>query len=89
MTGRRLILNDGTIIENGEAGYSTGSICLWVTGMTMQEAAMLFFDPSKTAVITFQYGQMEDVYEGYTRCVLLLIDEDGEITITMKREVSA
>ena len=84
-TGRRLILNDGTVIENGEAGQTPLNLWLWFGGMTLQEAAALFFDTEKTETITFQYGEMEDIYEGYTSCARLEIDTDGKITVCMKR----
>ena len=85
MEGIRLILNDGTVIEDGRAGYSTGSVVLMFTGYTLQEAIGIVFDPSKTSRITFQYGEMEDVYEGYTNCVNVGIDGDGEITAIMEK----
>ena len=81
----RLILADGTIIENGRAGYYEGSLWLTLFGYTMQQAATIAFDPDKTAHITFQYGEMQDTYDGYTNCVNLSINIDGEISICMKR----
>lgn len=83
MEGRRLVLNDGTIIENGEAGYSQGFLWCYFTGYTMQQAAALFFDPTKTAKIVFQYGEMQDEYNGFTVCVNLMIDTDGRLSVCM------
>lgn len=85
MEGRRLILNDGTIIENGEAGCAQGFLWCYFIGYTLQQAASLFFDVSKTSRIVFQYGEMEDTYNGYTNCVNLNIDADGMISVCMKR----
>lgn len=83
-TGRRLILNDGTVIEGGRAGYAQGLLWCYMTGYTMQQAASLFFDSSKTDRIVFQYGEMQDEYEGYTDCVTIRIDVDGEVAVCLK-----
>ena len=84
MDGRKIILNDGTEIP-GECGYSQGFLWCWFTGYTMQQAAYLFFDPSKTSRITFVYGEMQDVYEGYTNCFNLGIDVDGKVSVGLTR----
>lgn len=85
MEGKRLILNDETVIENGQAGYSQGFLWFYFTGITMPEAGAIFFDPSKTDKIIFQYGDMEDVYEHFTSCRNLMIDSDGQISVCMTR----
>ncbi len=82
MTGRRLICNNGQVIENGEAGLADNILHLWVPDMTMSEAVQLALDPSKTARIRFQYGAMEDSYDGYTNCRGIAID-DGQISIRL------
>ena len=86
MEGRRLILNDGTVIEDGEAGCSGASLWCWFRGYTLQKASQLFFNKKKTAVIRFQYGDMEDTYTGFTECVNLSIDSDGKISVCMVKE---
>ena len=78
----RLILNDGTIIENGRAGYSMGFLWLRLPGFTMQAAADIAFNPALTQRIVFQYGQMEDVYEGYTSCTSIN-NEDSMISVCL------
>lgn len=85
MKGIRLILNDGTVIENGRAGYAEGCLWCYITGYTMMQAAALFLDAEKTARIVFQYGEMQDEYEGYTNCVNIQIDVDGEVSVCMKK----
>lgn len=84
MEGRRLILADGTTIENGEAGYSSGYLWLWMPGMTLPEAAGIFLDPEKTKKVTFEYGEMADTYEGYTTCTHLSVT-DGKVTVCMSK----
>lgn len=85
MEGQRLILNDETVIENGRAGYSSGFLWLWLPGLTMQDAAIIAFNEGKTGKIIFQYGEMEDTYEGFTRCTRL-IENENEIAVCMTRE---
>lgn len=85
MTGRRLILNDGTSLENCEAGLTPTSLWLYLKGVTMQRAADTFFDSRKTSKIVFQYGEMQDVYEGYTNCSTITEDEAGDVSVCMKK----
>lgn len=84
MEGRRLILNDGTIIENGQAGYSSGFLWLYFTGYTMMQM-MIFCDDDKTRKIVFQYGDMSDEYDGFTNCVTMNIDTDGNNSVCLKK----
>lgn len=85
MTGRRLILADGTKIENGEAGYADGLLWLYKTGYTLAEAAAVFTDPEMTWVIRFRYGEMEDRYDGFTDCRAIRTDPDGNVSVCMKK----
>ena len=85
MEGQRLILKDGPVIENGSAGLADGFLWLWFAGYSLGEAAMIVFDPSKTSRIIFQYGEDEDVYNGFTNCVSLSIDSDGRISVCMTK----
>ena len=66
--GRRLILADGTKIENGEVGDLVTEIWCYLPGWTVGRAAQIFTNTAKTAEIRFQYGDMEDVFRGYTDC---------------------
>lgn len=83
--GQRLVLNDETVIENGRAGYSQGFLWCFFTGYTLPQAAALFFDPAKTSRIVFQYGEMEDVHEGFTNCTNINIDFDGRVSVCMTK----
>ena len=85
MKGQRLIMNDGTIIENGSAGYAEGCLWLKLPGYTMQQAAALAFDDEKTSRVVFQYGEMSDTYEGFTNCVNINQDYDGLVSVCMKK----
>lgn len=83
----RLKFLDGTEIE-GEAGLSSGFLWLTVRGLTLQEAAAIAFNPAKTGRITFEYGDMKDVYIGFTVCTSLMIDTDGVVSICLVKGVS-
>ena len=88
MNGRRLILNDGTIIEGGEAGYDSGFLRCWISDFPITEAAQIFLNPDKTAVIVFEYGEMSDRYEGFTDCRSISINVDGLTSVCMVRGVT-
>lgn len=83
--GRRIVLKDNTTIENGEAGFSDGFLWLWFDGYTLQQVALMFFDATKTDRIAFQYGEMEDVYEGFTTCRTLMTDASGRVSVCMTK----
>lgn len=84
----RIILKDQTIIEGGQAGFSAGHLWLMFTGMSLRDAANLFFDPEKTCEIVWQHGDNMDEYRGYTECTNLFIDGDGEINVCMVQGVT-
>lgn len=84
-TGRRIIFADGTAYEDAVIGYSHGVIWCYTVGKTLAEVFMDFMNPQKTAVLRCQYGEMEDVYEGYTH-IGAILEDDGEIKIRMEKE---
>ena len=86
MEGQRIILADRTILENGQAGLSGGLLWLWFGGMTLPEAAEIFFDPLKTYWICYQYGDMQDVFERYTVCTNIGINTEGTISVSLRRD---
>ena len=83
--GQRLVMNDGTIIENGTAGYASGFLWCYFSGYTMAQAAGLFLDTAKTSRIIFEYGEMSEEYTGFTDCVSISTDADGNNSVCMKR----
>ena len=78
----RLIMNNGSVYENGSAGASGNTLWLTIPGITMQDAAQIAFDENKTKKIVHQYGNEESVYTGFTRCTRLM-DEDIQISICL------
>jgi len=87
MEGQRLILNDDITIEGGTAGYSGGFLWCYFTGMTLAAAAVIFLNAEYTQTIIFQYGDMEDRYDGFTTCTDLAVDVDGNISVCLTKEV--
>ena len=85
--GTRIVLADNTVIEDGECGYSEGFLWCYFSGYSLQDAAEMFFDKSKTERITFKYGDMRDVYEGFTNCVGFNVNSDGRISVCLQKEV--
>ena len=85
MEGQRLILNEEITIEGGTAGYAGGFLWCYFSGMTLAEAAVIFLNPENTQLIIFQYGEMEDRYEGFTVCTNLAADFDGKISICLAK----
>ena len=85
MEGRRLIFSDNSVIEGAEAGYADGSLWLYVPGCTMQDAAAIGLNTARNNKITFQYGEMEDTWEGYTVCATLSVSGDGLASICLKQ----
>lgn len=85
MDGLKLILNDGTEIDGGRAGYAQGFLWLHFTGYSFFDAAMMFSDSTKTQHIIFQYGEMQDVFDGFTECVHVSIDMDGQVSVCLTK----
>jgi len=84
-TGRRLILADGTVLENSEAGYASKVLWCFLKDVTMQQAATLFLDAEKTDHIRFEYGEMADEYDGYTECINIYIPDDNRVNVALKK----
>lgn len=85
MDGETLTMNDGTVIDEGYAGYSQGHLWCYFAGYTIQEAAALFFDPAKTSHIVYQYGTHSTEYDGFTECTFISIDVDGKLSVSLKK----
>ena len=83
--GQRLIMNDGTVIENGRCGYSEGYLWNWIAGYSLAQAAQIFFDPNKTSRIVYEFGEESETYENFTNCTNLMIDRDGKVSVCLTR----
>ena len=85
MEGRRLILNGDIVLEDCWAGYAEGFLWCYLNGYTIQQAAGMFFDPSNTEHIEFQYGEMSDSYDGFTNCIRLMSETGGMVSVCLLR----
>ena len=80
MYDETLILNDGTTV-NVTSGLSDGFLWLWFTGYSMQEAANLFLDESKTVHFTINSTE----YDCFTDCRLIQRNTEGKLSICLTR----
>ena len=83
-TGRRIILKDKTVYENGECGYAEGCLWCYVPWVTAADVLPKFLKPSATKRIVFEYGEMSDVYEDYT-VLSTVLTEPTKVSICMKK----
>lgn len=83
--GRRLILNDGTVWEGSECGWAQGFLWLFLHGIGIEEAEPVIRNPEATEKIVFEYGEMRDEYDGYTR-VKVIQEEDYGCSVCLTRE---
>lgn len=72
----RLILADGTVLENSECGYYEHELHCWIKDRTMAEVFELFSDPNKTAFISYTYRDYTQIYRGFTEMFLIRKTED-------------
>ena len=85
--GRRVILADDTTFEDSNAGSADGVLwCRIATERTFAEIAEVFTDPEKTQYIRFEYGEMDDEYEGYTRVHMIMQTSYGFDVSLMEEE---
>ena len=81
----KLILNDGTEIENAHCFESDGRLFVYITGTSdMQRYFNLLIDPDNTAKIkAVQYG-VETVHSGYVD-LYSISKESGNINVVLRR----
>ncbi len=74
-------------------GVSCGILVAELTdgAMTMTGAAEVFSDAEATGTIKYKYGEMSDVYEGYTQLILIQDQrwQGGGIMIQLRRDARA
>ena len=71
----KIILADGTVIENAYVLQSIGRLWFYFTnGMNIREVFALMADPEKTERITMIRGETETVYEGYVSILNIMRD---------------
>ena len=85
---RKLILNDGTEIENASALLVSGTLFLYLgTSENMVQAFDLLIDPDMTERITYQEFDTVKVFDNYTDLVFIRKEDDGSISAGLKEGV--
>lgn len=87
MEGRRIVMADGTELMDSEIGYSNQHIWCFLKNITLPVAYDLFSNPQKTGTLIFDYGEMQDVYEGFTQINTIKISEDG-VDVRLDKEAA-
>lgn len=84
---RRITLNDGTIYENSDIGFTNGVICCFINGetATVLNTFPVFSDSAKTEKIVYEFGEKQNTYEGFTHLGGIWEEYGGGITILLKR----
>lgn len=72
----KLVLADGTVLENSECGYYEHELHCWVKDRTMTEVFELFSDPDKTRVISYTYRDYTQIYRGFVDMILIRKTEE-------------
>jgi len=89
MQGRKLILNDGTEYDEGEAGASDGLLWCFLKNAAIPGVYADFSDPEKTRRIVFHYGEMQTAFEDYTELTCIRKDQyTGDIAVQLAKEVN-
>lgn len=85
--GRRIVLADGTVFEDSDAGYADG--VLWcninVKDMSFNQVAEIFSDEEKTKKIRYEYGAMNDEYRRFVVVYTIILRDYGYDVALMKR----
>ena len=83
---QKLILNDGTELENSYACETLENLFLYIkNGMNMMQVFMLLYDPNKTDRIIYTSGDMTSEYTGFTVVQTIDTGVGGLVCATMRR----
>lgn len=78
MEQNRLVLNDGTTIDDGFASKSSANqLMIRVPGKDIAAAAVMFGDSQKTEIVVCYYGIYKYAYTGYTNMYSVMYFEEG------------
>lgn len=84
----KILLNDGTEYPVNWCGAADGVLTASLAGKyEIPDLALAFGDPEAVARIEFQYGEMCDIFEGFTRLVGLQLDGwgSGSALVSLER----
>ena len=85
---KKLILNDGTELENAEALLSSGTLFLYLgKAVDFRQAFDLLINPEATQEIRYLEFDEEKTFSGYTDLTYIRKEDDGSINAGLKRGV--
>lgn len=84
---KKLILADGTVLENCECGYSNRNLWCFLTGIPFSEAFQYFSGPEKFKKVTFvmRFGNIIDTIE-YSGFEQITAVQQSEFTVDVRLE---
>ena len=84
---KKLILNDGTELENSWAAETTDSLFLYIrNGMNMMQIMQLMFDQQKISRIVYEAGESNQTeYNDYTRLMGITKEYNGMINVVLRK----
>ena len=87
MIEKKLILADGTVLNNCECGYSNRNLWCFLTGIPFGEAFQYFSSPEKYKSVTFvmKFGDITDsiTYSGFEQITAV---QQSEFTVDVRLE---
>ena len=83
---QKLILNDGTELNNSYAAESIDYLFLYIdNGMTMLQVMMLMMDQNKISRIVYAAGDNETQYNDYTTVSSITAEYGGMISVSLRK----
>lgn len=79
----RVVLADGTVVNDCSIGITASGIWVNARGMDIVRAAQLFSDPARTQTMRFEYGDMYDEVKDFTQVSVFNCDDPQVIKIRM------
>ncbi len=84
----KLIMNDGTEINNAEAFTSSGVLWVYIhSKTTMAKAFGILNSPAKTRIIRSVNGTNTETFTGYTDLFCLRKEDDGSVNAGIRKAV--
>lgn len=82
----RLILADGTVLNNCECGYSNNTLWCFLKDISFSDAFMYFENEDKFNTVIFDIGFQDAFYDritysGFTELITIQKDPDGKVNV--------
>ncbi len=83
---QKLILNDGTELENSYAAETIDYLFLYIgNGMSMMQVMLMMVDPNKIRRIVYSAGENMTEYNDYTNVYGITIEHGGMINVSLRK----